>query len=425
MTANNIRKLIALLNKKSFCGLRQYKMGTALGVSIDFELDHVKTWHASLSSIYIAFFYKFLLDVIGFGKLLFLFSSGIFCVTRHSKGCFDIANEEPNGRVVVYSQRKSGLFDKTNIVNIFLSSVWFIQLLNVPVSLKQKLYLVGKIGCCRKWILALSNEVGTSHPTLVTTYCDSHIYDNISAQFSRWENIPTATFQHGIYPASSEDLFSSGFELFVSNYFLAWGEYTKECAIASKVLSENIRIVGSLLRVDKIKEIPNDPVFGVMLSGSNTGKINLQLLELANDLAQRMGLKYIVKPHHNDTSALWGKICETGLVEHVCENNESLEQLAVKARFFLCPSTSTVAFDLVHIGAITFVHQNPYENHHTSCFGRLCFKSIEELLELIEWSVARREEYEKVAESIDTYAFASNGANAYQQFFECLHEGCE
>ena len=421
MKAKEIRNQIESINKKNFWGMQSFKMGTALGVSLAYEVSVLKTWRDSLISLYLSFFYCFAVKRTGDGKLMFLFPSNNMGATWHSQGCLDMAKLVKNGTLATINIYKSNALRKENIINILYSPLWFLQMLKEPLTLKQKLYLVGKLGICKKWATRFSQEIESCSPALVTTYCDSHMYDNIAAQCCRIKNIPTATFQHGMYAASTDTTFSDGFELFVSDIFLAWGEYTKACAIGGSISPERIYITGSAKAIKKIHMVPDTPVFGVMLSGYCFGHeqgINSQLIKLANELAQSLGLKYIIKPHFSDKVSSWEHLYNQDLVEYICENNESIEYLASSMRFFLCPSTSTVAFDFINIGAITFVHHNEYENHHSFCFGKLSFKTIDDLIYLTKWSDEFREDYLKESDAVDQYAFAADSNSSYMKFFE-------
>jgi len=415
--ADKSRELIALIDSKKFVGLKPYKIGTAFGGHISAGLG-ATSWRSSFFALLCGWIFRgFEIEYSGTGPLLFIYSPSYTKVELHKQNLCKIANIIPNSRTLIGQPRRPKL-DTKGFFTVFYFPLWLLQMLRLPFNFKQKLFLIGQLGQCKNWLSLFLDEINRTKPTLVTLYSDSRMYENITAQCCRGKCIPTATLQHGMYSEPTVNSFS-GFELFVSDTLLAWGEYTKECAIRSKIAPERIYKAGLMGVVEKVAEIPDLPVFGVMLSGAveHAEQINTELIVVANEVANKFNLRYIVRPHPGEEYP-YPLPYQEKLMEYVCDDNTSLQQLANSVRFFISPSTSTVAFDLIHMGAVSFMHNNSYENFFSSCFGKLNFKSICDIIALVRWSSEFRGEYETEAAIIDKYVFTSNEKQSYQLFFE-------
>jgi len=416
LNASEIRKLISILDNVRFAGMQEYRLGTALGVSI----PGIKSisFGDGIKSLVKGIINDFSLVCEGYGRSWFVFphfKSYIESVPVVYK-LYNISYNIPDSRV--YHIEHRNCLDLTGLSNAFRYIVWLAAMRSLPLKFGQRLYLAGQIGQCRKWHSQFSREIKADVPGMVTTYCDSHIYDNISTQCCRLMSITTATFQHGLYPAASDKVFSDGYELFLSDTLHAWGEQSRDAAIQSKIDQSRINVAGRVIKTERLTGIPDSNAFGVMLSGNmqDEGRINTQLIELAEGYSRDTGSRYILKPHPFGSFKVTD-LCDGNCLEIVDRKDFSLRSLAEKVEFFICPSTSTIAFDLINMGAVVFVCINQIENHFDPYLKGLCFNELEELSDLVEWYRSNKMEYERLAASIDEFVFSDGAEQAYIEFY--------
>lgn len=415
MKTEDSRKLISLINNKNFFGLKSFNMGTALGVPIYIEKEKVTWFRSFFSLLKGSIMTNFKIEISGTGKLLFLFSPNHIGREFQLRDFMYIAQIMSENQIFLAHYRKN--IDIKGILISLFFPVWFLQMSHLQLSFKQKLYLTGQLGMCKKWVSFLLRKINVENSALMTTFCDLHMYDNITAQYCRLNGIPTATLQHGIYLPSTNSNFSLAYELMVSDTFLAWGEYSKNCAIQSNIDPSNIYVAGITNKVKKIANTPKVSIFGVILSGNlENEQINATLIMIANEIAQKLNYQYIIKLHPNGSYPCT-HLYHKDYLKSVYDKTVSMQHLANNVCFSICVGDTTALYELIHMGAMAFKHEYFHESYIPNC-GEFCFKTADELFELINWSNECREEYEKRVNGLDRYIFANNSEQSYRLFFE-------
>ena len=124
-------------------------------------------------------------------------------------------------------------------------------------------------------------------------------------QMCQNRKVLTMTLQHGIFARKSviHTITDTAFELSesISEYYLAWNQYTKDEAIKVGLGPEKIIVLGAPKYINtkeptEICKADND-VFGVILNNSAFDKHNRCLIEMANQIYNKTGLKYVLRYH--------------------------------------------------------------------------------------------------------------------------------
>lgn len=125
----------------------------------------------------------------------------------------------------------------------------------------------------------------------INVFSDSHPIDNLIVQMAKKTGISTSTVQHGLF-------LEEGYLNSVSDYFLAWGEQSRERAIAMGIAEESIKLVG-------MPQLINHPVKNSMIKSKNN-RIALicsspehdpLILEILKEYASKYDKKIWVKLH--------------------------------------------------------------------------------------------------------------------------------
>lgn len=162
------------------------------------------------------------------------------------------------------------------------------------------------------------------------SFCDANPYENMLTQMATLNNIPSITNQHGQYRILTAENMSADAEAysnFISSKMLVWGQATVDEFSRYGVSSERLVKFGRLgsapidnlkTEIDQIKER-----FGVILNGENGKKYNYMLIDVANQLAELTGCRFIVRLHpaNNppDYLSLVSEMCESIQVFSECE----------------------------------------------------------------------------------------------------------
>lgn len=196
---------------------------------------------------------------------------------------------------------------------------------------------------------------------LLITWCDAYLIDNYFTQFCKQKGIVTATLQHGQFPVTNEknDYFHSGFQGFISDYFLAWGNYTKKHAIESGIPDEKIvclgipQYIGKKIRNEKKKR----NVFGIILDENRAEQDNKKLVEIADRFAEKHEIKYLIKLHPAAKKRDYSDCIKSNYLEGYADLLESVESFSDRCDFFLVINSSVLT-ELIFLHKTVF-HKTP------------------------------------------------------------------
>jgi hypothetical protein len=344
------------LNKIRFYGLNNIQIGYSLVIPL-VELIDSKDPRDNIKRIIKNIFFQewnYNFEKLENDKPMYFFSHEYFDRKDHLESFVNVANLI-EGNIIIGNRKRKFCFKK--LCQIFFLPIWYLQLRKIDLKIIHKLYLTSyilEIYSWKKFITKYQSKI-MRQKALITLF-DANMYENILAQIFSSSKIFTATLQHGHFISSdtSNNIFNVAFEGFVSDYFLAWGDYTKNEAIKSGIRESKIIAVGCPKFIkynysgsQKLKNNKNN--FGVILDGSNKSYYsNVQLLKIANNIAREKKIQYVIRPHPSDDITKYERYLDLDLLERVSDMGESIINYSAAVNFSLVTGSSVYA-ELIYL----------------------------------------------------------------------------
>ena len=180
---------------------------------------------------------------------------------------------------------------------LIMMPIWLLQALFKRVPFKVACNAMPYIQLCAQ----LSRDAAfllNKNYSFVVFYYDAAPDENYMAQLYKKKGVITMTLQHGIFSRKKHiirSIIDMAFELSesISDYYLAWNQYTKDEAIKVGLNPNRVVVLGAPKYID-FKE-PINPhlskcdVFGVILNNSAFDHHNRKLIEMAEIIYQETG----------------------------------------------------------------------------------------------------------------------------------------
>lgn len=210
----------------------------------------------------------------------------------------------------------------------------------------------------------LENIIIGNKYCLLVTFSDGHHIENLAAQIANNNSIKTATLQHGQFRflrKGYENGDCEAYENFISDYILTWGQATVD-EFKKFNINEN-----RMLKVGALKKFSNNSfhnkktdanIFGVILSGETYKESNINLINLANQIAKQYDMKYVLRVHPKNNIRFYQSYCDPLYVIDTIryiENKEYVDQVD----FSLIHMTG-VFVELLSLGTPLFVFEDVY-----------------------------------------------------------------
>lgn len=422
------------LNSIRFVGLQEYDIGSAMNVTLLYNVflrTHTpNVWRVLFATIFRPVEGYSLVEKVD-AKILFFYSQEYRRRNDLESMFHKVANlYETKDIMTPGITRKS--FEVTGVMFLFFVPLWLFQIKGLKISLHEKLTLIAKIIFIKKWVRYLQQHVDPIKYKLLVTLCDTHVADNIIAQYFKRAGCLTATLQHGWCIRSLPDADNiSGialhFEGFVSDIFLAWGEVTKARAVQSGVPSDKILCTGHPnyigLRKVQQKRVALK-IFGILLTRSihpfKTENINL--INISNKIAQKYGMQYIVRYHPADSItdvATYEAIMPRKCLHGTGSQNSALADLAADIDFCVVGSSSVYA-ELLFLGVAAFRYTAINDDYAEFPWGT--FTNADELISILDNEYADKTKcMERVSKYGELLCGQGEIAENYRNFFRnCL-----
>ena len=226
----------------------------------------------------------------------------------------------------------------------------------------------------------------------------------------------TMTLQHGIFSRKStlKTLSDTAFELSesISDYYLAWNQYTKDEAVKVGVSKEKIVVLGAPKYID-LKEpeksiFAENETFGIILNNSSFDVHNRRLIEMANRLSNEIGYKYVVRYHPELSGKEYDCLFEEGFLKKD-DNKQTIAEYASKVSFSII-SSSSVFVDLLLLKHPVY-RLKIFKDDTYSSVEYNSFKSVDELKSLLEKRETGKEAFYYLCNSYNVY-------QNYREFFD-------
>ena len=192
---------------------------------------------------------------------------------------------------------------RRTFVLIYSIIIWYSQLHGTRLSLRKKIIVLHELSFLFDFQRLLKN---LPLYKLALVFYDANLYNNFFVQYFKHKGIKTATLQHGVMVSSRPDVKNNldfigiEFKGSISDYFLAWNEFTKQEAIKSGIPEEKIKVLGVAKCIGQkpyIRTIKSQKTLGVLLDGIYSNINNEKMIKVIDDFCTRHEYQYILKYH--------------------------------------------------------------------------------------------------------------------------------
>lgn len=298
-----------------------------------------------------------------------------------------------------------------------LNFVWIVQALLKGCNPVQAANTAHPLTLCYVMRNGLEKELNAHPKKLFIAYFDASPDESFAVQVARHYGLVTATLQHGIFASKQprKMLSDTAFEYSdsVSDYYLAWNEYTKD--EWKKVASETqkIKVLGipkfsgaeEIKRPEKVKK----NVFGIMLNNSSFPEHNKRLIQMANEIAKRSGIKYVLRYHPELKKDAYQEYIDKEFCMGKSDNGMTIQEYADTVDFTVI-SSSSVFIDLLYLGypvyRLKVFESDTYSNVAFNAFSR-----ADELTEMLQSARGNEEVF-------DYMCTTRRVKKAYQDFID-------
>lgn len=256
----------------------------------------------------------------------------------------------PNDAYCEITNKKTRKFDLKRVITLSVLDVLWLYQLSRDYKIRESIHIISYLNSFRDIDKSLKNITGPILPKHLTVRYDSSPYMNFISQRMKNSGVSTSTLQHGIMLAKriglefNIDFSGVEFNGFVSDYFLAWNEFSKSEGIKQGIPENRFQIVGisKCLFKPMLHSIENKTI-GVVLDGKFEEEHNKPMVILVKEFAKKIGYKYILRYHPNFQGKEYDSLLDNNGSN--CSKEKSLEDFLNDVGFCVL-ANSTVLFEL-------------------------------------------------------------------------------
>lgn len=186
--------------------------------------------------------------------------------------------------------------------------IFYLMIRSKKIKFEQKILISSICAYAHRLAGEIDPILVSSHPFCVATFCDVHLEDNLVAQLAKKYEITTVTLQHGLYRFIDRGEMSAdreAYQNFISDKLFCWGEATVKEFAKANISSDRFLITGAFRKFDFKNSTEvfdftcagDPPLFGVVFNGDSSKKSNFELLKIAEEIATRDSMRYVVRAH--------------------------------------------------------------------------------------------------------------------------------
>lgn len=304
---------------------------------------------------------------------------------------------------VLKGREKKIHFDLCSLKTIPLCISWLLTLKRNKIERKYySTYLIDLVQMYRWKNILLKNIGYISTIKSMVSIFDAREYENIFTQFCNSQGIVTATLQHGHfgkrgYLNSISYYLDIAYAGFVSDYFLAWGQYSKENAIEAGVESGRIVKCGCPDFINPVPVECKGVDVGVLFDGDiNAKEDNLEMLRIALELLEKEDSKVKVKLHPSDSIDNYRNRINAEKVELFVG---SIREFAEQVSFVICCNTSAL-IQLLAIGVDVFRYKTTLRYDMYTALDDFSFVDSEGLMSVMKNNEEYKDKLSLLSEAV-------------------------
>ncbi len=323
------------------------------------------------------------------------------------------------GEPVLIKERPSARLATVHALCIWRVIRWWVKMRTVKVSAIEKWYLAAMLYQIYCELLDLDKMRLKVQINLLVAFCDAQKSDTIAVQYFKKTGIKTATLEHGYYDPNFI-LERLAYRNSLSDYFLCFGPVSKKHGVEQGLPEGKMIPVGMLENIKNQEvrtEIGSTGTFGVALTCGTYEEENPLMLRIANKLAKRYGLTYIVRPHPHLKEEVYVGLIDSS-VGSVAPNGQSMVDFESSIDFCLL-GNSAVFISMLY--KMIPVYRCVADYHIDKFYNVPWCKcvSLESAMKLYENMKNKPEEFLKRLEDAKRIFFADgNVAENYRQFIK-------
>ena len=248
-------------------------------------------------------------------------------------------------------------------------------------------------------------EMNIKYKNLIV-FADMQAIDNFLVQTAKIKGIPTVTLQHGLYIdyTEMENVNCINYKNHVADYFLAWGNSTKEL-IEKFNPDANVIICGKPLE-EKETPIKKLDYFTVMFDQNLLSSYNQKLLDIAYEMQERTHLKVNIRFHPYNNEA-----------DYAIKNDGTYIGKELNASVFILAHTTSMIHELLRMGMPVFKLTSKVPALDVPEF--LKFSTTDELEKAINQNDLQAHDFKEDGKEFISF-IAEESLEKYQEFFSGL-----
>lgn len=323
-----------------------------------------------------------------------------------------------NGAGTLYFENKFS-FSINGFKLMKMLLLWNFELEKSNLTNKAKRMLLNELITLKKLDFFL-NKINLNNYKLLVVFYDAHTEGNFIVQKFKKLGVKTATLSHGIVLAERDRniIDYCGVELkgTVSDYFLAWNNFSFNEAVKQGLDKNKIKVLGipQFINNSMLAEKVNSNTFGVILENSSGEKYNMKLIKIANKIATRFNYKYKLRFHPTFKGNEYDKI-----IDFKCyvgnDNSLNVANYTSDVKFSLV-ANSTVFIELVFMKHLVYRYASNTIHDKYRDFSYNVFKSSFELTDIL---LNEKDESDKLFYEICT---VRDVKKSYLEFFESFYD---
>lgn len=344
-----------------------------------------------------------------------LFYGAYNCRKDHLRTFTTFSEKFPDADVTCATPCKKEFTIGCFLKSIPLFFVWLLQMLFNGLPLYECLNSIRFVQICYLQNRLLQSLLEKEY-SFIVVYYDASPDENYFVQLCKKKNILTMTLQHGIFARKStiHTISDTAFELSesISDYYLAWNLYTKDEAVKVGLDADKVVVLGAPKYINT-KE-PSKPYksdnkyFGVILNNSAFNEHNKHLVDMANQISDITGYKYILRYHPEMKGDEYKKMYGSGFLKKD-NNNHTIAEYACSVSYTII-SSSSVFVDLLLLKHPTY-RLKVFDEDTYSTVEFNSFATANEFVMLLE-----KEHDDNIA--FDYLCNSYNIYNNYRTFFD-------